>query len=106
MKKQTLLLYAVVAASIILSLSLFIKVNKDYKHNKEVIARLNRENMLFAPVQSEQLELLDFSLFDVTRLEVSDINGEKSALSDMLKAGKTIVIYIRSIIAKIASILS
>ena len=58
--------------------------------------------MLFAPVQHEQLELLDFNLTDVAHSEVSDINGNKFILSDSLKADKTIMIYI----ARIASISS
>lgn len=87
---------------IALSILLFIKVNRYDKLNREAIARLSRENMLFAPVQHEQLELLDFNLTDVAHSEVSDINGNKFILSDSLKADKTIMIYI----ARIASISS
>lgn len=100
MKKQNLFLCIAIVVSIVIAVLLIVKVNRDDKRNREAIAQLGRESMLLAPVQHEQLELLDFNLMNIARSEVGDVNGGQFILSDSLKADKTIVIYISAYYCK------
>lgn len=100
MKKQNLFLCIAIVVSVVIAVLLIVKVNRDDKRNREAIAQLGRESMLLAPVQHEQLELLDFNLMNIARSEVGDVNGGQFILSDSLKADKTIVIYISAYYCK------
>lgn len=100
MRKQNLFLCIAIAIPIVIAVLLIVKVNRDDKRNREAIAQLGRESMLLAPVQHEQLELLDFNLMNIARSEVGDVNGRQFVFSDSLKADKTIVIYISAYYCK------